>query len=99
LHPRFQVNIQAELFPGVLLYHAIQVGDTTISENDQIAVAMDVADFGKPRLARPFVRRHRFIVKGCRDIIDSRVLRDVWISKQIFNRRTDPSLLRNAKWL
>jgi hypothetical protein len=37
-------------------------------------MAMNIAGFGKPRLPRPLMRRHRLIVENCLDIIDGDVL-------------------------
>ena len=77
------------------LRHRIQITNAPIRENDQVAVAMDVADLGEPRLARPLMRRGRFVVERCRHVIEPNVFRfrQIRIAKQVLDSRANPSLL------
>jgi hypothetical protein len=43
--------------------HGVYVADASVAKDNQIAVAVDVAGFNKPRLARPLVRRGGFIIE------------------------------------
>src|SRR5213080_1059456 len=49
------------------LRHGVQIADAAVSENDQVAVAVDISDLSEPRLARPLMWRGRFVVEcgGC----------------------------------
>ena len=45
--------------------HSVYVADASVGKDNQIAIAVNVAAFNKPRLARPLVRRRGFIVERC----------------------------------
>ena len=60
-------------------HYGIQIADAAVCEDDQVAVAMHVADLGEPGLARPLMRRGWFVVECGREVIEPDVGRIVQI--------------------
>ena len=82
-----------------LARHRVQITNTAVCKNDQIPVAMDISDFGEPRLPRPLMRGERFGVKSSRHIIYPHVLRliQIGIAHQILDSWADRRLLLGSE--
>src|SRR5581483_7415296 len=84
---------------GCCACNRFQITDASVSENNQVAVSMNVPNFDKPGLLWPLVRSNRFVIERACEIIDTNIFtfHVIRIVKEILNRWADPALLAYAK--
>lgn len=62
-----------KLFTGLLIHEGLELADAAVSENYELAAAVNVAHFGKPRLSWPLMWGHWLVIKRGRCVIDSNI--------------------------